>query len=88
MDSPIYIRVGQRKEVLLSPLKTLGENTDKVPSKMKTEAAKWCDLFCYWSWHCLEGSQTCDDTAIVSIASGFLLMGFQIHRDNSDELKP
>lgn len=55
MDSPIYIRVGQRKEVPSKNTFTFGENMDKVPSKIKTEAAKGCDWFCHGSWELSQG---------------------------------
>lgn len=67
---------------------TLGENMGKVPSKTKQKLPKDVTDFAAGVWNCLKGSKTCGDTATIFIASGFVLMDFQIHRDNSDGLKP
>lgn len=89
MDSPIYIRVGQRKEVLLSPLKILshlGRTWTRYHQRSKQKLPKDVTGFATGVGNCLKGSQTCGDTVAVTIPSGFVLMGFLIHRDNSDSL--
>lgn len=71
----IYIHGTERKEVLLSPLKTpshLGRTWTKYHQRSKQNLPKDMTDFSAGAGNCLKGSQTCGDTATVSTASGFM----------------
>lgn len=78
MDIPIYINVGQRKEVLLSPLKTplhLVRTWTKYHQRSKQKLPKDVTDFAAEAGNCLKGSQTCGDTATISL-QWFCVNGF------------